>query len=414
MPRSWWVNQSQSYRQEREAGILWAPDRSADGRRLFHWDTMAEVAPGDLILHYAKQGVRALGDATAAAIDAPRPADLPVGMWALEGRLVRVHYRDALVPVSRDELPLEWRQREGSRGPFGQSGAVKQGYLFELSSAFAEEFTARFHARFTPTVPRESATVPPEARDSATNLLRRLVGVPITTVIGEQNLILGVEPPLVRVATERAPNGRPVRISDVEVALARLVETGSVVIHKDEVGFRSAFVGAVLQTIPGTTVIGSPPVIRLLADPPDSDNASVTFEGDLTRIGVSYRRGEQAALRRRLFGSADVAQCALCGETFPVRFIVAAHIKPRNVCTEAERRDLSHVAMPACVFGCDQLFETGFVSVSVEGIVVGTSGLDPEAALARRVDSIAGRPCLAFTEGSRPYLTWHRDNIFRH
>ena len=40
-----------------------------------------------------------------------------------------------------------------------------------------------------------------------------------------------------------------------------------------------------------------------------------------------------------------MAHCAICGDLYPVRFLVAAHIKPRSVCTETERRDLTNVAM---------------------------------------------------------------------
>ena len=58
------------------------------------------------------------------------------------------------------------------------------------------------------------------------------------------------------------------------------------------------------------------------------------------------------------------AVCELGSETSPVRFLFAAHVKPR--CLSApnqEKRDLAWIAMPACAFGCDALFEAGYMTV---------------------------------------------------
>ena len=114
-----------------------------------------------------------------------------------------------------------------------------------------------------------------------------------------------------------------------------------------------------LLTLPGAHATGSPPVIAL--DEPVAIQGqpvgAVTFEGDLDRPATSIHRGEQALLRLRLFGNATEATCALCGTTYPVRFLWTAHIKKRTACTDQEARDLDHIAMPACLFGCDALFE---------------------------------------------------------
>jgi hypothetical protein len=123
-------------------------------------------------------------------------------------------------------------------------------------------------------------------------------------------------------------------------------------------------------------------------------------------------RGEQAHLRRRLFGSAAVANCALCGEQLPVRFLWAAHIKKRSVCTDEERRDIGNVAMPACVFGCDALFESGHLTVDATGHVL-TATTDEVSAVRRRMDELSGRGCLAFTASSAHYFEWHRENVWK-
>ena len=54
---------------------------------------------------------------------------------------------------------------------------------------------------------------------------------------------------------------------------------------------------------------------------------------------------------------------------------MAAHVKKRAVCSDTERRDLHHVAMLACSFGCDALYESGWITVDENGYVQ-TSSLE--------------------------------------
>lgn len=144
---------------------------------------------------------------------------------------------------------------------------------------------------------------------------------------------------------------------------------------------------------------------------PSDTGGEVSFEGDLSRGRTIEEWREQATLRRCLFRDAVTAQCALCGEFYPVRFLWAAHIKKRSLCTDSERRDLSHIAMPACVFGCDALFETGFISVGEDGAIISAS--DVAGAVGCRIDDLRGKRCLAHSARSEPYFRWHRDNVFR-
>jgi hypothetical protein len=102
----------------------------------------------------------------------------------------------------------------------------------------------------------------------------------------------------------------------------------------------------------------------------------------------------------------------LCGETYPIRFLVAAHIKMRRLCTDDEQRDLANVAMPACLFGCDALFETGYISVDEDGKIVAAAS-ETDGPLADQLTRLEGRSCLSFTENSRRYFEWHHSTRFR-
>jgi hypothetical protein len=53
----WWVNQGQSYEQERRGGYMWAPVES-HGRRLSHWESMTQVGVGDRVIHYATRAFK--------------------------------------------------------------------------------------------------------------------------------------------------------------------------------------------------------------------------------------------------------------------------------------------------------------------------------------------------------------------
>jgi hypothetical protein len=79
----WWVNQGKIYQAERSAGILWAPQQTAHGRALGHWTAMIHVQSGDIVLHYARGAIRALGRAEAPAFAADRPYGLPE-VWDTE------------------------------------------------------------------------------------------------------------------------------------------------------------------------------------------------------------------------------------------------------------------------------------------------------------------------------------------
>jgi hypothetical protein len=95
-------------------------------------------------------------------------------------------------------------------------------------------------------------------------LLTSLIGRDIETMTGRRNRILRVDSETVLVGTNRSPAGRSVPIGWVQDALDRLVEEGELEISVPSVGYRSAFIGAVLMQIPGAAGDIHPRRIRLL------------------------------------------------------------------------------------------------------------------------------------------------------
>lgn len=59
--RYWWVNQNQTYRQEVGGGYLWSPKRKTNDQRNPFYESMREVAPGDIIFSFVDTHITALG-----------------------------------------------------------------------------------------------------------------------------------------------------------------------------------------------------------------------------------------------------------------------------------------------------------------------------------------------------------------
>lgn len=107
----------------------------------------------------------------------------------------------------------------------------------------------------------------PQPLPNARELLASLVGQQISTVSGAPNTVLEVRETDVIVATGRSPGGQPVPIDWIESALDRLESDSEVEVSVDSLGHRSAFVGAVLMSLPGAhATTTSPRRVRLAPD----------------------------------------------------------------------------------------------------------------------------------------------------
>jgi hypothetical protein len=103
---------------------------------------------------------------------------------------------------------------------------------------------------------------------------------------------------------------------------------------------------------------------------------------------VAERRNEQSLLRRSLVSGA-VVSCDLCGDDLPATFVRAAHIKPRALCSDDERRDVNNVLV-ACVL-CDVAFERGWISLDEGQTIVVSASMPVTEALQQRLTRLVGR-----------------------
>jgi putative restriction endonuclease len=140
--RYWWVNQNQTHRQEIGGGYLWSPKRNANSARNPFYESMREVAPGDLIFSFVDARIMAIGIAASYCYESPKPAEFGhTGMnWDTVGWRVRVRFTRLLHQIKpkdhmarlRDSLP-------GRYSPLRPNGDGLQGvYRTEVPPIMAE------------------------------------------------------------------------------------------------------------------------------------------------------------------------------------------------------------------------------------------------------------------------------------
>jgi len=135
------------------------------------------------------------------------------------------------------------------------------------------------------------------------------------------------------------------------------------------------------------------------------------LRGELDKSREGFRRTEQAFLRKVLFGGNKHAPGAICGCQLPIDLLVAAHIKRRSDCSEAEKLDFRNNVMPICKLGCDELFERGYIAV-LNGKVVKNPTREEKMTekVMIYVNAINERPCSTWHNNSRPYFDYHSKN----
>ena len=134
---------------------------------------------------------------------------------------------------------------------------------------------------------------------------------------------------------------------------------------------------------------------------------SLVSLGPANSLAIVSVRKEQSKLRQVLIPK-GIGNCDLCGTEYASTFLVAAHIKPRSSCTEAEIWDIPRVAMAACLFGCDASFERGYLAVK-KGHLWLSDGARSIASVAARYLPLVGRPIDKY-KSSGHYFDWHYEN----
>jgi putative restriction endonuclease len=139
--RFWWVNQNQTFRQEIDGGYLWSPKRNANGARNPFYDSMREVAPGDLVLSFQDTLIRAIGIAQSYCFEFPKPVEFGSAgsNWSQIGWRVQVEWRKLIHQVRpKDHIQTLKSYLPERYSPLRETGDGLQGvYLTEITDLFA-------------------------------------------------------------------------------------------------------------------------------------------------------------------------------------------------------------------------------------------------------------------------------------
>lgn len=139
--RYWWVNQNQTYRHETSGGYLWSPKRKTNGRRNPFYESMREVAPGDVILSFFDTRIMAIGIARSYCYESPKPTEFGSAgsYWEAIGWKVEVSFRELANRIRPKEHIAELRGFLPEKySPLRPSGDGLQSiYLTAVSAGFA-------------------------------------------------------------------------------------------------------------------------------------------------------------------------------------------------------------------------------------------------------------------------------------
>jgi HNH endonuclease len=97
----WWVNHKQTFRQEFFGKYMWCPRRKKNGGVNPFYETMREVAPGDVVYSFADGAIQGFGMARTQAYPCPRPDEFGhVGeAWDMVGWRADVDFQRFTEPI---------------------------------------------------------------------------------------------------------------------------------------------------------------------------------------------------------------------------------------------------------------------------------------------------------------------------
>jgi hypothetical protein len=140
--RYWWVNQNQTYRHEISGGYLWSPKRNANGGRNPFYETMREVAPGDLVFSFMDTRIMALGVARSYCWESPKPIEFGTfgQNWEHVGWRVSVQFTELNVKVRpKDQMDILRPLLPSKYSPLQPNGnGLQSVYLAEVPIGLAE------------------------------------------------------------------------------------------------------------------------------------------------------------------------------------------------------------------------------------------------------------------------------------
>jgi putative restriction endonuclease len=164
--RYWWVNQNQTFRHEIEGGYLSSPKRNANGARNPFYESIREVAPGDLIFSFMDTRILAVGIAQSYCWESPKPLEFETAgeNWENIGWKVKVSFTKLANKVRpKDHIGLLRPLLPARYWPLQPNGnGLQSVYLTEVPSPLTEVLVGLIGQEMSPIAlaARDVNTVP--------------------------------------------------------------------------------------------------------------------------------------------------------------------------------------------------------------------------------------------------------------
>jgi putative restriction endonuclease len=166
--RYWWVNQNQTYRHEIKGGYLWSPKRNANGARNPFYESMREVAPGDLVFSFIDTRICAVGVAQSYCWENPKPLEFGNSgqNWEDIGWRVKVNFTEVANRVRpKDHIDILRPLLPDKYSPLQPNGnGLQSVYLTEVPTPLAEVLIGLIGQEVAP-VALSAAKVKPVSTD---------------------------------------------------------------------------------------------------------------------------------------------------------------------------------------------------------------------------------------------------------
>lgn len=167
--RYWWVNQNQTYRHEVQGGYLWSPKRNANGALNPFYESMREVAPGDLIFSFMDTRILAVGIAQSFCWESPKPLEFGAAgqNWENIGWKVMVRFTELSNKVRpKDHISVLLPFLPEKYSPLQRNGnGLQSVYLTAVPKALAEVLTGLIGQEVVPIQAAALAVKPVVADD---------------------------------------------------------------------------------------------------------------------------------------------------------------------------------------------------------------------------------------------------------
>jgi predicted Mrr-cat superfamily restriction endonuclease len=134
----WWVNQGQTFAQERDGGFVWAPQKNKNDHTYSHRVNVSKIKQGDVVFHYAKGNIVAVSVALSDGREEDKPESLSSEGWTEAGWLAECDYCVLETPIPLQQVAKPIQTLALNNSPINTKAMVNQGYLYELTTNAAE------------------------------------------------------------------------------------------------------------------------------------------------------------------------------------------------------------------------------------------------------------------------------------